>query len=124
VTRLLAVDDEEEILALIKGVAEGLGITTQILSDTPRFMTTFVRFKPDIVTLDLVMPQMDGIELINWLVDVDYTGRLVVTSGFSDYQRMGIALATARQRMVVSSLPKPFRFADLRAVLACAPIPD
>jgi CheY-like chemotaxis protein len=118
VARLLAVDDEEEILVQIKHVAEELGIITQTLSDPLRFMTTFVRFKPDIVAMDLVMPEMDGIELIRWLSDVDYTGRLVVMSGFSDYQGMGVAIADAKHRMVVFSLPKPFRFSELRSALS------
>ena len=120
-TRLLAIDDEEEILAHVKSVAEGLGIVTQTLSDTLRFMTTFVRFKPDIIALDLVMPDMDGVEIIRWLTDVDYSGRLIVISGYSDYRRMGVAIADARQRMVVSSLSKPFRLSELRAVLSDEP---
>jgi DNA-binding response OmpR family regulator len=122
VTRLLAIDDEEEILAHVKSVAEGLGITTQTLSDTLRFMTTFVRFKPDIIALDLVMPDLDGVEIIRWLTDVDYSGRLIIISGYSDYRRMGVAMADARQRMVVSSLPKPFRLSELRAVLSHTPM--
>jgi len=35
-------------------------------------MTTFVRFKPDIVVLDVVMKNVDGMEIIRWLADVDY----------------------------------------------------
>jgi hypothetical protein len=35
---------------------------------------------------------------------------------------MGVAMADARQRMVVSSLPKPFRLSELRAVLSNTPM--
>jgi CheY-like chemotaxis protein len=76
-TRVLAVDDEEQNLVLTQRVAEELGFATHTLSDAQRFMTTFVRFKPDIVVIDIVMPNMDGIEIIQWLKDVDYSGSLI-----------------------------------------------
>jgi DNA-binding NtrC family response regulator len=115
--RVLVVDDTEDILNLAERVAQALGFTVATLSNTLQFMTTFVRFKPDIVLLDVVMPNIDGIEIIRWLSDVDYTGRLVIMSGFADYQRLAEAMADASQRMVVGSLPKPFRLDELRAAL-------
>jgi CheY-like chemotaxis protein len=117
VARVLVIDDNEDILTLVRGAAERMGLITSTLSNTLQFMTTFVRFKPDIVLLDMMMPHMDGIEIIQWMVDVDYTGRLVVMSGNADFERMGRGLADSDRRMVVTSLPKPFRIAELEAVL-------
>ena len=63
-TRVLGVDDEEQIPALIQRVAEDLGFATHTLSDPRRFMTTFFRLKPHIVVVDIIMPDMDDIEII------------------------------------------------------------
>jgi len=116
-TRVLVVDDTEDIVALVKTVTQRMGFVTETLNDTVRFMTTFVRFKPDIIVLDIVMPNIDGIELIQWLTDVGYTGRLIIMSGFADYQRMAEAIGGAGGRMAITSLAKPFRIAELKAAL-------
>jgi DNA-binding NtrC family response regulator len=117
-SRILVVDDTEAILLLVRGVAQRLGLEVATLSSTVHFMTTFVRFQPDTVVLDMVMPDMDGIEIIQWLCDVNYRGRLVIMSGYADYDRMGKVLSQAEGRMQVSSLPKPFRLAALKAMLS------
>jgi DNA-binding NtrC family response regulator len=121
--RVLVVDDTEDILALVKTVTQRMGFVTETLNDTVRFMTTFVRFKPDVIVLDIVMPNIDGIELIQWLTDVDYAGRLIIMSGFADYQRMAEALVEANERMPITSLAKPFRIAELKAALSGEPKP-
>ena len=122
--RVLVVDDTDDILTLVKGVTQRMGFVTETLNNTLQFMTTFVRFKPDIVVLDIVMPNIDGIEIIQWLTDIDYTGRLIIMSGYADYQRMAGALADANGRMAITSLPKPFRIAELQAALRGEPKPD
>lgn len=116
-TRVLVVDDTEDIVALVKTVTQRMGFVTQTLNDTVRFMTTFVRFKPDIIVLDIVMPNIDGIELTQWLTDVGYTGRLIIMSGFADHQRMAEAIGGAGGRIAITSLAKPFRIAELKAAL-------
>lgn len=114
------IDDSEEILTLVRGVAERIGFAADTLSNTQSFMKTFIRFKPDIVMLGIVMLDMDGIEIIQWLADVDYTGQLVVMFGHTDYGRIGKSLADVSGRMVVTPLPKPFRIDELEATLrAC-----
>jgi DNA-binding NtrC family response regulator len=122
-TRVLVVDDTEDILMLVKGVTQRMGFVTETLNDTVRFMTTFVRFRPDVIVLDIVMPNIDGIEIIQWLTDVDYTGRVIIMSGYADYQRMAEAFGDANARMAITSLPKPFRIAELKAVLQGEPKP-
>jgi DNA-binding NtrC family response regulator len=120
-SRILVVDDNEAILLLVQGVAQRLGLEVTTLSSTVHFMTTFVRLRPDTVILDMVMPNMDGIEVIQWLCDVGYTGRLIIMSGYADYDRMGKVLARANGRISVSSLAKPFRLAALKALLSSEP---
>ena len=121
--RVLVVDDTDEILLLVEGVAKRAGYETAALNNTLQFMKTFVRFKPDVIVLDVVMPNIDGIEIIRWLTDIDYTGRLIIMSGYADYQRMARALADAEGRMTIASLRKPFRIAQLQTALRGGVIP-
>lgn len=44
----------------------------------------FKEFRPDAVTMDLTMPEMDGLECIQSLIDLDENVRILVVSALSD----------------------------------------
>jgi DNA-binding response OmpR family regulator len=122
--RLLAVDDDDSILPIIAEVGAGLGFEVETLLDSSRFMTTYVRVKPHVLTLDLMMPDMDGIEIIRWLSDIGSSTRVVILSGgHPTYVRLSDRLAQARGVLHAVQLRKPFALADLRAALIGSP-PD
>lgn len=116
--RVLAIDNDSQVLAVTSTIVQRAGHQVEGLSSSPQFMATFVRFKPDVIILDVLMPELDGIEIIHWLADVDYTGGLILISGEGRYLGMAVALASANDRMSVASLMKPFRASDLESTLA------
>jgi DNA-binding NtrC family response regulator len=113
--RVLAVDDDHGILDLIRRAAEAKGHQVELADTGARFMTAYSRMNPDVVIVDVVMPDVDGIELIRWLADVQSTARIIVISGDGPvlYAQMAGMLAEARGLGTVSVLAKPFRAADL-----------
>jgi FixJ family two-component response regulator len=117
VARVLTVDNDAQVLAVTSNIVQRAGHQVECLSSSRQFMVTFVRFKPDVVILDVLMPDLDGIEIIHWLADVDYTGSLILMSGEGRYLNMAVALASANDRMAVASLMKPFRASDLESTL-------
>lgn len=44
----------------------------------------FVTHRPDVITMDLTMPQMDGLECIEKIVAIDKNVRILVVSALSD----------------------------------------
>ena len=44
----------------------------------------FKLYKPEVITMDLTMPQMDGLECIEKLVELDTGVRILVVSALSD----------------------------------------
>lgn len=117
VGRVLIIDEVEDLLTLLKQSIERMGLVAVTLSDSAKIMTTYAELKPDVVMLDPSMRHMDGMAIIEWLAHIDYVGYLVIMSGYPDDARVHKALAHARGRMAVLSLPKPFRLWDLRATL-------
>jgi len=116
--RLLSVDDDPDILSLIRRVACGLGFEVDTVSHGSFFMAAYVRRKPDVITLDLYMPDVDGIELIRWLGDVGCTARVILMSGAAaHYSKMAQRLAQDGSKLDVSCLSKPFGLAALRSAL-------
>jgi DNA-binding response OmpR family regulator len=117
-TRLLSVDDDEQILKIIQVIAEDLGFDFEALSESHRFMTTYTRVKPDIVTLDLMMPMMDGIEIIRWLNDIEAKVSVIIVSGGPRiFLNLSEKLAAARGALRATLLPKPFEIRAFRDLL-------
>lgn len=116
--RLLSVDDDKDILEIIQSVAAGLGFEADVVNHPSMFMKAYARIKPDVITLDIIMPDMDGIELIRWLGDVGCKARVILISGASlAYSKMASRLAEDGAHLDIHTLRKPFRLAELRAML-------
>lgn len=63
--RVLAIDDEEANIALLRNVLEREGYTDiRCLTDPQEALATYIEFEPDIVLLDLMMPEVDGFQLL------------------------------------------------------------
>ncbi|NNU16841.1 response regulator [Parvularcula sp. ZS-1/3] len=63
--RILAIDDEEANLLLLETLLQREGYTDiHFLDDPMKAMDQFIDLEPDLVLLDLMMPDMDGYQLL------------------------------------------------------------
>jgi diguanylate cyclase (GGDEF)-like protein len=62
-TTLLAVDDDPAMLAAIRAVLEPEGLRIKTLNEPMRFWEELERVSPDMLMLDIDMPEVNGIEL-------------------------------------------------------------
>ena len=93
----------------------------EVLPESARFMTTYVRVKPHVITLHVMMPTLDGIEIIKWLNAVDASASVIIISGAAPmYMRFGQKLAEVRGALHTTLLAKPFSLADLRRALTAS----
>ncbi len=76
-------------------------------------LTRFKKAKPHVVTMDITMPEMDGIECINALIEEDPAVNILVISALSD-KATGIK---ALQRGARGFLCKPFTESELTDAL-------
>jgi CheY-like chemotaxis protein len=66
--RILAIDDEEANLLLLRSLLQREGYTSiHCLSDPGAALETFASLSPDLVLLDLMMPGIDGFQLLEAL---------------------------------------------------------
>lgn len=116
--RLLLIDDEPMIGAFIQRIAESSGFEVQATTEPDAFMAACAAFDPDVISLDLSMPDCDGIELLRYLAEIDCRAQILIASGF-DNKVLEAArdLGEARGLTMAGVLPKPIRAAELRAVL-------
>jgi two-component system chemotaxis response regulator CheY len=113
--RLLIVDDSNVIRSRIERVYEG-DPSVEIIGkaanghDAVEFVAKEV---PDIVTMDLTMPEMDGIQCITAMMAVDSSIKILVVSALSD-KATGIEALTKGAR---GFLCKPFTDIELKQAL-------
>jgi two-component system alkaline phosphatase synthesis response regulator PhoP len=63
-TKILLVDDEPAIVETVRAYLEAEGYAVQTASDGPGALTLARHFHPDIVVLDLMLPGLDGLEVL------------------------------------------------------------
>jgi DNA-binding response OmpR family regulator len=116
--RLLVVDDDPQMGTFISRAAEECGFAVQVAYDTRDLLERCRAWPPTIVVLDLLMPTVDGIEVLGLLAESESTASILLISGF-DTKVLGAAqrLGTARGLAMIGTLTKPIRAAELRAAL-------
>ncbi|MDX9865474.1 MAG: response regulator transcription factor [Anaerolineaceae bacterium] len=66
-TKILVIDDEPGILNLVKAYLEPEGYQVYTAESGPAGLQAARSFKPDLLVLDIMLPGMDGIELLSKL---------------------------------------------------------
>ena len=66
-TKILVIDDEPAIVKLVSAYLKPEGYEVLTAVDGPSGLKSALAFKPDLVILDLMLPGMDGIELLSRL---------------------------------------------------------
>jgi two-component system chemotaxis response regulator CheB len=102
--KVLVVDDSPQnrkVLSGILGSAHGIEVIGSA-ADGEEAIERVVRLKPDLITLDLEMPRMDGFTFLRWLMRSAPTPVLVISSRADDR-----SVITALEFGAVDFLPKP-----------------
>ena len=109
--RILVLDDESFMLKLLVRMLGMLGFTSVTASENGSEALAWVDApgkQPDLILLDLNMPEMDGIEFVRNLVDHNYTGSLILVSGEDErVLQMAEKLVKAHQITMLGLLQKP-----------------
>lgn len=119
--RMLICDDEPAFGRFVQNVAEEMGYQVQVTTDGHAFMQAYKVSKPSTIVLDIVMPSMDGNELIMWLAEQNSSAELIIVTGYTpDYAANAEILAKVQGLRTVATLRKPIDIAELRALLAAS----
>jgi CheY-like chemotaxis protein len=84
-TRILVVDDEISTATFLAEILEAHGHESRAVHDGPAALEAAVTFRPEVVLLDLGLPEMDGYEVARRLRDEHSGARmlLVALSGYA-----------------------------------------
>ncbi len=111
---ILVVDDELAILKMLKGSLEDEGFRVETTSQGTMVLDIIGRLIPDVVLLDIFMPDFDGLHMLKSIKQEYPNQNVILISGFGT-----IPLAIqAMQHGALSFIEKPFTLVDILEKLA------
>ncbi len=107
--KALIVDDAGTVVSVLKTIFRQKGIEVAgVATNGNEALTAYRRSKPDFVTMDLLMPGMDGMEAMRMILEDDPMAKIVVCTAVGDSIRNEALAAGA-----CGFLSKPFRSSDV-----------
>jgi len=103
--RVLVVDDAIFMRKMVSDILEGHGMEIVGEADNGQLaVEKYKELKPDLVTMDIIMPEMNGIDSVREIMSVDPQARIVMCSALGQQALVQDALAAGAKDFLI----KPF----------------
>jgi CheY-like chemotaxis protein len=114
--RILVADDEPEVVNLVQMVLELDGHAILSSGDGQETLTVAQAQRPDLILLDVRMPKMSGLDVLNGLQADPHTADIpvIMLSVVTTYPEV----RTALQQGAVAYLSKPFEIREMSRLVA------
>ena len=125
---IMVVEDEPNIAEVVSLYLRRAGYQVQIVDNGRKALDLLKIQIPDLIILDLMLPEIDGIEITRWIRDKSDTPIIMLTSRRSEIDRIA-GLELGADDYVVKPFSPQELVSRVRAVLrrtisATEPIPD
>ena len=118
---VLIADDAAFMRMLLRELLSGDGyIVCEAVNGRDAF-EKFAEIRPDIVTMDVAMPEMDGLTAIRAIVEHDPKARVVVVSAQSRPEIRAEALAAGALDFILKPFPPERLLQSIRGALVGSP---
>ncbi|AEG15325.1 response regulator receiver protein [Desulfofundulus kuznetsovii DSM 6115] len=104
--RILVVDDAAFMRMMIKNIVTKNGYEVAGEAENGKqAMEMYVELKPDLVTMDITMPEMDGIEAVKAIRAIDPNASIIMVSAMGQQAMVMDAIQAGARDFIV----KPFQ---------------
>lgn len=102
----MVVDDTTFMRVILKNMIQGSGheVITEAANGEVA-IRLFRQFKPDLVIMDIIMPEMDGIEALLTIMKYDPGARVIMCSAMGQHNKVIDAIQAGAKDFIV----KPFQ---------------
>lgn len=110
--RILVIDDEPDILLMLKKMLERVGFEVEIANNGELGLELFQRQSADLVITDIIMPEKEGLEIIREMKKLKADLKIIAISGGGRISASSY-LDTATRFGADIAFQKPFRKDEL-----------
>lgn len=116
--KVLVLDDDVLTGKTIQRIAEFNNYDAKLATEPEVFFSLYSEWKPDYIAIDLIMPKMDGMQIIDELARLKCSSAIIITSGVGK-RVLDAAMRSAQGHglNVLGVLSKPFNTAALKQLL-------
>jgi len=75
---VMVVDDNPDIITIVRTIVEGKGYSVFSATSGPELLDLLKTQKPDLILMDIMMPEMDGLEVLTRLKGMTETATIPV----------------------------------------------
>lgn len=103
--KILIVDDSRTSRKILRGILEEFGY--EVIDEADNGEVGYLKYKelkPDIVTMDITMPKMDGIESLKIIKHLDASAKVIMITAAGQKDKMMEAIKSGASEFVT----KPF----------------
>jgi len=112
--RILVVDDDADVRDMLTRFLKRRGYIVDNAADGREALRALRSHEPDVMLLDIYLPEMSGLDLLNEIKDDHLDTRTIALSGIPDDKMIEETLDLG----AVAFFAKPFDFPDLTAQIA------
>lgn len=113
VKKVLVVDDDVDILGMVATMLQGHGFKVLQASNGEEALSIVRSASPDLVLLDIMMPRMNGFEVLREVLRIAPGTRVVMITAFGDLD----TYMDAMELGATDYVNKPFETAELLRVV-------
>jgi two-component system chemotaxis response regulator CheY len=112
---VLIVDDATFVRTRLKKIVEKMDFAEVVgeASNGDDAVSLYKELKPDLVTMDLVMPNRDGIQAIEDIMTFDKTAKIIVVSAMGQE----LSIAEAVEKGAKEYIKKPFKDDEVYTII-------
>jgi DNA-binding response OmpR family regulator len=115
--RILVVDDQPDIGQFIRAIGERCGFSVDITTDADSFKSAFESAQPDLLVVDMAMPNFDGIELLTFLSERGCRSSILIISGIGrTFLSVASRFGQLRGLKILGTMGKPLRPSELESI--------
>lgn len=111
--KVLVVDDAKFMRVMLGGILQRMGCEVIEAENGVEAITKYQEHHPDLVTMDITMPEMDGVEAVKKLKEIDPSAKIIMVSamGQKDFVLKSI------QYGAMDFIVKPFEEGRVRSAV-------
>lgn len=103
--RIMIVDDTPMIRAMLRDLLEEVGYEVVAEAETgEEAVRRYPELKPDLLTMDLCMPDMDGMEAMTKILEIDPKATIIISSSMGWSSSMTAAIKAGAKDFLIKPI--------------------